>query len=785
MKKWGSTVIRKLFGKELDLRVKLFHVLAITGMIVSIITTIVSAASGTPVTAVINAASGLVSLGLLIYSAKSGRYQFCYAVTIICIFFVLFPSIFITGGGYKGGMPFFFVFAVVFTAYMLDGWRILVVTILELLLYSGLCFYAYQYPENISPFESEAMVVADVIVGFVIVSAALGITMYIQARMYRKQQKELEEARKEAESANRAKSAFLANMSHEVRTPIHMILGLNEILRRESQEEKTRQYSEKIDETGKMLLSLVDSVLDVSKIESGKMELAAAPYTTRELVDILALIGKTQCSRKKLEFHLQVSETLPDYLLGDLSHIRQIGANLLSNAAKYTERGSVTLDIQEKPGPSEDMVNLCITVEDTGVGIRPEDKARLFEAFTRVDSAAHQHIEGTGLGLTIVQELIKLMGGTIRVESTYGEGSTFFVELPQKKLAPGEVEKTEETEYLAPGVRILVVDDNEGNRNLMHAFLTSAEMETELAESGEKCLEMAGKNTYDVILMDYMMPGMDGLATMKQLQKLPDFHTPVIALTADAGAETRKRLLKNGFSAFLTKPVSRNQLLRVLMDFLPAQLVQPAPMKKRPVQDQALAEKLQPYGIVLEEGLRYFEGDGQEYCRTAGLFLRYAPEELQKAEALYQAEDCENLRFVIHALKGKAQNMGLSRLGVTAAYVESLCAGGKTRETLSLMPYVFYLWQLGIEGLKAAAAEVPEPEAPEIPAENSKEELKKYLRDCRRKPALTCIRTLLAQEQDQESRKLLEAMEKQVREISFREAEETLQTYERRMEERR
>lgn len=777
MKKWGKFLLQKLFGKELELRVKVFHMLAITGIIVSIVTAIVSAISGSPVTAVINAASGLVALGLLFYSARSGHYQFCYAVTIVCIFFVMFPSIFITGGGYQGGMPFFFVFAVVFTAYMLDGWRILVVTVMELLLYTGLCIYAYQYPEQISSFETEFMVVSDVIVGFVVVSIALGATMYIQGRMYRKQQKELEKARKEAESANEAKSAFLANMSHEVRTPIHMILGMNEILRRGSREEKTKNYSEKIEETGKMLLSLVDSVLDVSKIESGKMELRPAPYATKELVDILSLIGKTQCSKKNLEFCLESGRQLPEYLVGDLGHIRQIAANLLSNAAKYTRKGSVTLTIEEKPGPEEQTVLLCISVKDTGIGIRKEDQKGLFRAFTRVDTVSHQQIEGTGLGLAIVKELTDLMNGRIRMESTYGEGSTFSVELPQKLLGPGEEAKAEEADFVAPGVRILAVDDNEGNRELMQAFLASAGIVADLAESGERCLEMVQENSYDAILMDYMMPEMDGLETMQELRALPDFHTPVIALTADAGTETEQRLLLGGFSAFLTKPVSRNRLLRTLMNFLPAHLIQPVPMKKPTEQDHALAEKLLPYGVVLEEGLKYFEGSVKEYIKTAGLFLRYAQEELNTAEKLYREGQYEKLRYCVHTLKGKARNMGMERLGETAAYVENLCARQQVKEAESIMPYLLYLGQLGLKGLRAAAEEMHLPEEPPAVYENCRETLEEFLRDCQRKPSLDCIRALLEKETDPENRNLLETMEKQVRQISFREAEETLKVY--------
>ena len=285
MKKAIILYLNTFFGKELELRVRLFHVLAITGIIICIIMTGVSIAGGMVISTIINAGAGLVSLFLLLYSAKTKRYQFCYYMTIVVIFFILFPSLFFSGGGYKGGMPFFFVFAGVFTVYMLDGWPMLLVTLAELVFYSRICVTAYTHPEHVIPFESEEAVVADVIIGLVTVTVSLGATMFVQVRMYRKQQQKLEDAQKQAEKASQAKSVFLANMSHEIRTPIHMILGMNEIIHRESRSSQVRDYSEKIDDTSKMLLSLVDSVLDVSKIESGKME----------LIRTLALIGRTNC----------------------------------------------------------------------------------------------------------------------------------------------------------------------------------------------------------------------------------------------------------------------------------------------------------------------------------------------------------------------------------------------------------------------------------------------------------------------------------------------------------
>ena len=772
-----------LFGRELELRVRLFHVLAITGVVICIIMTGVSIAGEMWISAGINFVTGVISLWLLLYSARKKRYQFCYYVSIGVIFFMLFPTLFFVGGGYQGGMSFFFVFAAVFTVYMLDGWMMLAVTTLELVFYSYLCQLVYLHPESVLPFASEQAVVVDIIVGMVTVSIALGGTMFVQVRMYRKQQNELEQARRTADAANQAKSAFLANMSHEVRTPIHMILGMNEIIHRESGSSAVQDYSEKIEETGKMLLSLVDSVLDVSKIESGKMELIPAPYETANLVRNLILIGRTHCKKKNLEFRTVIEEDLPQRMYGDLAHIRQIATNFLSNSAKYTESGTVTLRVGQEPGRSEDEIFLVISVQDTGIGIAEEAVPTIFDAFTRSNLSAHRYIEGTGLGLKIVKELTELMNGTVSVTSEQDVGSMFTVKLPQKILCaePDQQQNTTRS-FQAPRARILVVDDNEGNRSLMQKLLLPTKIRVDLADSGLTCLRQVQRNHYDLILMDYMMPGMDGLETMQALKRMADFQTPVIGLTADAAAETREKLMAAGFTECLTKPVPWSVLQESLLDRLPRELVRIIVEPEQQLPDRKelaeLEKQLKSYGIAVDAAMQYFEGSLEQYIGMAEVFLRRDEEEACKINAYSDPVDCEQLRFVIHAMKGKTKNLGLSQLSAVCAHLEKLCHAGDTAEIHSLMPYFQFLWKRGRNGLQLLVSHrKPAPAVSGGTGDDCISELRELLREFRRNPSLECISRLMSEEPSQEGRRQLEQLRTLVDSISFEQAETVLNDY--------
>ncbi len=755
-----SKLIYILFRKELELRVKIFHVLAMSGVLICVSVTAVSAIQGMYVSMAINAGTGLLSLILLIYSARGGRQELCYWASIVSIFLVLFPSLFLFGGGYRSGMVFFFVFAVVFTVYMLDGWKVLAVTVFELCYYSGFCIYAYLHPEAITQFATELDVLVDVIVGFCVVSISLGVTMFVQFQLYQRQNRELSAARAEAEIASQAKSSFLANMSHEIRTPIHVIMSLNALMEQEAPNERMRGYAEKIRSTGEALRGLVDRILDMSKIEAGKMELQEAPYRTAELMQVLELTGQNRCQAKGLQFRC-VQKDLPPALYGDMPHIRQICINLLNNAAKYTEMGCVTLLVSCTE--AEEALMLTIAVTDTGVGIRNEDIPKLFEAFSRADQPGNRYIEGTGLGLAIVRELCRLMGGSIRVESKPGWGSTFTVRLPQRPAALEDVAVVRQKRtFAAPLARVLVVDDNPDNLMVVRELLRRTKMQVDTVSSGRAALEAVRRNAYHAILLDYMMPQMDGIETMRRLSALPDFRIPVIALTANVVAGTGERLKEAGFAEYLTKPISWDRLEGTLMAHLPRELVTVLEEADDPSAGGFWSEAkplVQGYPIDLREAGSYL--NEREFLQAARIFLSRGEEE-QRTLGRFQGE---GLLYAAHALKGRARNLGLVPLAEEAARIERLCREGQFDEAGSLIAHLCYLYGRSMEGLEKLRPWMEEELAD---APGSWEALGEYLEDWQRGPALQTIDRLLSELPEQ--RGALQAMREAVAGIRFEEA---------------
>lgn len=401
----------------------------------------------------------------------------------------------------------------------------------------------------------------------------------------------MERDKVQAQRESEAKARFLANMSHEIRTPINAVIGMNEMVLRESSEEAIRNYALDIRNAGQTLLSMINEVLDFSRIESGKLELVPAEYDLGSMLHDISNMITLKAKSKGIRLNLRVSDTLPCRLYGDEIRIRQVLINLLNNAVKYTEKGSVTLRVSGERDGEDEIFHF--SVEDTGIGIKEEDIPKLFEAFERIEETRNRNVEGTGLGMNIAMQLLTLMDSRLEVKSVYGEGSVFSFDLRQRIVNADPVGNLEEnirkraTEYTyatlftAPEARILVVDDNDVNRRVFAGLLKKTRIAIEEAGSGAECLQKVFEKHYDIIFLDHMMPEMDGIETIRLIhakREHPCKHTPVVALTANAVSGAREMYLAEGFDGFLSKPVAPDKLEQMIVQLLPEEKIKMEPL---------------------------------------------------------------------------------------------------------------------------------------------------------------------------------------------------------------
>ena len=522
-------------------------------------------------------------------------------------------------------------------------------------------------------------------------------------------ERELEEKLLIAKKSSEAKSNFLSNMSHEIRTPINAVLGMDEMILRETREENTHKYAVNIQNSGKSLLSLINDILDFSKIEAGKMEITPVDYDLSSVINDLVNLLKKRAEDKGLEFRAEVNPDIPYLLHGDDIRLKQCITNILTNAVKYTKEGSVTLKVDcSRIAEAPDKIKLKIHVKDTGIGIKEEDIKKLYSPFERIEEERNRTIEGTGLGMNITRQLLYLMGSEMKVESVYGKGSDFSFEVKQDIVKDEPIgdftarfnkEASKMYEYrgsfCAPKATVLVVDDTEMNLTVIEGLLKQTLIQVETVTSGYKLLDMVVKKHYDIIFVDHRMPGMDGIETLKAVRKLPldrnlNADTPFIALTANAISGAREMYLEAGFSDYLSKPVDSVKLENMIMEYLPDELLH-LPGSPEYEMDQEKVKVLLPAALtnedsgdvsamkqVAKEFLNIDIVEGLKNCAGADTFGKVfrqfsdsASTNAEEIEEYFNKGDIKNYTIKVHAVKSSARVVGALELSEMAKRLET------------------------------------------------------------------------------------------------------------------
>lgn len=681
-----------------------------------------------------------------IISIKYDKYILSNYITITFIYLILYPILFFLSGGGFGYMSCLFAYAIACTFIMLSKKELIIFIMLEVIVYSFAYYIGFTHPV-IMRYEYDLIRNKIIIAGAPIITGfVFGLTLYLYIYNYRLSNKILEEEKNQANAATEAKDEFFADINHELRTPVHVIMGMNEMIIRESESKYISEYAKSSLKASENLQTLIDKLLVYSKIETGNMKPMYIEFPILELIDEFITSCKNECRRKQVDFDFKIGTAIPICVLGDEILLKQIIYNLLSGAINHAQNTYINF-IADWETSNPDTGMLKLTIETSGSNISDDTT-------------------GIDFGMSIIKKIISIMNGSINVKQSHESNYIYDIVIPFDLFKAKETDNSadinnpaSDTTYIAKGARILVVDDSELNIKVISLLLKHTQITIDSALDGPKALELIGQNKYHLMLIDYMMPDMDGAELIKKIRlRFPKIYesTPIFALSANTDTTTRKMLLQCGFKSYLPKPIEANILEFVVRNNIPSELIVDAETAaKAPDIAPELVTRykniLLNSEVILNEGLLYMSGDLFQYVNIAEVMVKNHQKRQKQIKTLYSESNIKDLGISVHALKANAKFIGAIQLYNIAMSIERKASVNDTEYLSYALPLLYYQWDKTINGIKVFLNDfhqsglVPDNSGcfVEINTDNYLEQLIEYTDNFQLEPALRLINYLI------------------------------------------